>query len=215
MSQRWWHKGNLGLGWKRVWKNATKMMINDGGPACNWILTKDKYKENDLLWQRICRVDKDLQKDETCRKDNRFVMSSWHYKAVLSRPPFDRGASAGWKGRLRWMEGGREGWAVDRRGLYTHFSADPLRSAECTQVNNRVSPLPLVKLIGRWLDEGDSQKTSAASQLIRNKEELHQFQTRPPLLIDLIGNVITFQNGMEKLVIQPFHFSRGVFIFLH
>lgn len=39
-------------------------MINDARPACNWILTKDKYKESDLLWQTICRADKDLRKHE-------------------------------------------------------------------------------------------------------------------------------------------------------
>lgn len=56
------------------------------------------------------------------------------------------------------------------RNVHT-FPADPLGSAACTQVNNGTSPLSLVKLIGRWLDEGHSQKTSPASQLIRNKEE--------------------------------------------
>lgn len=40
-------------------------MINDAQPAYNWILTKDKYKENDLLWQTICRADKDLGQHET------------------------------------------------------------------------------------------------------------------------------------------------------
>lgn len=48
---------------------------------------------------------------------------------------------------------------------------DPLRSAARTQVNKRTSTLPLVDLIGSWFDEGHSQKTSPASQLIRNKEE--------------------------------------------
>lgn len=106
------------------------------------------------------------------RKDNRFVMSS---RKLLFQPPFDRGASAGWKGRLRWMEGRverdgmRKCWGPEK-SVHT-FSADPLCSAACTQVNNRTSLLSLVKLIGRWFDEGHIQQTSPASQLIRNKEE--------------------------------------------
>lgn len=55
----------MGADLKWVWKNAAEMMINESQPACNWILTKDKYKENDVLWRVIFRADKDLQKHET------------------------------------------------------------------------------------------------------------------------------------------------------
>lgn len=117
---------------------------------------------------KTCR---NTRRTMTCRKDNRFVMSSWK---LLFQPPFDRGASVGWKGRLRWMERRVGGWGRmgcrPERSVHT-LSADPCRSAACTQVNNRTSPLSLVKLIGRWFDEGHSQKTSPASQLTRNEEE--------------------------------------------
>lgn len=106
----------------------------------------------------------------TCRKDNRFVMSSWKLLSslLLTGGPL-RGGRADWDGwRAGWGRG-RMGCGPERN-VHT-FPADPLCSAACTQVNDRTPPLPLVKLIGRWFDEGHSQKTSPASQLIRNKEE--------------------------------------------
>lgn len=73
------------------------------------------------------------------------------------------------KGQME-MDGGPGGGGGAHRSGHM-LSADRQRSAACTQVNNGTSPLGLVKLAGRWLDEGHSQKIPPASQLIRKQEE--------------------------------------------
>lgn len=87
------------------------------------------------------------------------------------------------------MDGGAEVWTrVLRRSLVF--------------CGARGSLAALVKLAGRWLDEGHSEKTPPAAQLMRTQEEQLRW-LRPPLLIGLIGGVIKFQIERRSWPLTP------------